>query len=99
MVKLLPLILALTLAGCVNVSIQCPDKISTVTYKGLSLTGATSVSCVGSPAGGDVVQVSGMDLTALAAELAPLVAVAVKRQLQAEGLIAQPAAAVTPVAK
>jgi hypothetical protein len=64
----------LILSGCVNISMQCPDKTSTVSYQGLSLTGNTSVSCVGSPLGGDTAVVTGMDLAALAMMVAPLVA-------------------------
>jgi hypothetical protein len=62
------------LAGCVNVSMLCPDGKSTVTYKGVSLTGNTAVSCIGSPLGGDTVQVSGIDIAALALAVAPLLA-------------------------
>jgi hypothetical protein len=67
-------LLLLLLAGCVNVAMLCPDGKSTVTYKGVSLTGATSVSCVGNALGGDSAQVSGLDIAALAAMIAPLVA-------------------------
>jgi hypothetical protein len=69
------LFLAVVLCGgCVNVSMLCPDGKSTVTYKGVSLTGNTAVSCIGSPLGGDTVQVSGIDIAALALAVAPLLA-------------------------
>ena len=65
---------ALLLSGCVNVSMTCPDKVSTVTYKGIALTGTTSVSCMPSLNGGYDIEVGGMNLLALAAAVAPLVA-------------------------
>jgi len=61
-------------AGCVNVAMTCPDKVSTVTYKGLALTGTTSVSCMPALNGGYDIEVGGMNLLALAAAVAPLVA-------------------------
>jgi hypothetical protein len=63
----------LFLSGCVNASLLCPDLKSTVSYCGLALTGTTSISCVQSLTGGDVAQVSGLDLSALAAMIAPMV--------------------------
>lgn len=74
MAKIIYALISVVLAGCVNVSMVCPDGQSTVTYRGLSLTGNTAVSCVGSPLGGDTVQVSGLDIAALAMAVAPLVA-------------------------
>lgn len=74
MVKVIYALVCLALAGCVNVSMTCPDGKSTVTYRSLSLTGNTAVSCVGSPLGGDTVQVSGLDIAALAMAVAPLLA-------------------------
>jgi hypothetical protein len=68
------LIAMLFISGCVNASLVCPDGKSTVTYRGLSLTGSTAVSCVAGANGGDVVQITGVDLIALAAAVAPLVA-------------------------
>ena len=73
----LVLFAAWALSGCVNASMTCPDGKSTVTYKGLALTGATSVSCVGSTLGGDTIQVTGLDIAALAAAVAPLVGPAI----------------------
>ena len=67
-------LLALLCAGCVNVAMTCPDKVSTVTYKGLSLTGTTSVSCIPELNGGYAIEVGGMNLLALAAAVAPFVA-------------------------
>lgn len=65
----------LILSGCVNATMLCPDKVSKVSYSGLALTSNISVSCVGSPlTGGNVVQVSGVDILALAMAVAPLVA-------------------------
>jgi hypothetical protein len=61
------------LSGCVNASLLCPDLKSTVSYCGLALTGTASISCVQSLSGGDVAQVSGLDLSALAAMIAPMV--------------------------
>jgi hypothetical protein len=69
-----PLVFAFTTLGCVSAAMTCPDRTSTVSYKGLALTGNTAVSCVGSPLGGDLISVSGMDLMALAMMVAPLVA-------------------------
>jgi hypothetical protein len=71
--KYLAFALSLLLAGCASISMTCPDKVSTVTYKGLSLTGTTSVSCTATPSG-YVAQVSGIDLMALATMVAPIVA-------------------------
>jgi hypothetical protein len=71
MMRLAIALIAATCAACINVSLLCPDARSTVTYRGLSLT---SVSCVGSPLGGDTVQVTGLDIVSLAAAVAPLVA-------------------------
>ncbi len=64
---------ALVLSGCMNVALTCPDKASTVSYRGLGLFGATSVSCTPLPTGGYSIDVSGMNLAALAAMVAPLV--------------------------
>ena len=71
--RFLALLLALC-AGCVNVSMTCQDKVSTVTYKGIALTGTTSVSCAPMLNGGYDIEVGGMNLLALAAAVAPLVA-------------------------
>lgn len=62
------------LSGCVNVSMTCADKVSTVSYKGISLTGNTSVSCIPAPNGGYDIEVGGPNLLALAMAVAPLVA-------------------------
>lgn len=70
--RFLALLLGLFCTGCVNLSMTCPDKVSTVTYKGLSLLGATDVSCVPLPTGGYAIDVSGTNLMALAALVAPL---------------------------
>jgi hypothetical protein len=67
-------LMVLLCAGCVNVAMTCPDKASTVTYKGLSLTGTTSVSCIPALNGGYTIEVGGMNLLALAAAVAPFVA-------------------------
>jgi hypothetical protein len=75
--KIIALLLVTFLSsGCVNASMLCPDQKSTVTYKGLALNGTTSVSCVQTLGGGDVAQVSGIDLAALAAMVAPMVLMA-----------------------
>ena len=65
---------ALLLSGCVNIAMTCPDKVSTVSYKGIALTGTTSVSCMPALNGGYDIEVGGMNLLALAAAVAPLVA-------------------------
>jgi hypothetical protein len=70
----LALALVLALPGCMVATLACPDKTSTVSYKGLTLTGATTISCIANPSGGDTISVSGMDILALAAAVAPLVA-------------------------
>ena len=68
------LLAALLLSGCVNIAMTCPDKVSTVSYKGIALTGTTSVSCMPALNGGYDIEVGGMNLLALAAAVAPLVA-------------------------
>lgn len=75
-------IVCVLLSGCMNVALTCPDKMSTVSYRGLGLFGATSVSCTPLPTGGYSIDVSGMNLAALAAMVAPLVMA--QRQHQAE---------------
>jgi hypothetical protein len=68
------LLAALLLSGCVNIAMTCPDKVSTVSYKGIALTGTNSVSCMPALNGGYDIEVGGMNLLALAAAVAPLVA-------------------------
>jgi hypothetical protein len=67
---------ALLLSGCINASMACPSGKSTVTYKGVALFGNTAVSCVQSLTGGDIAQISGVDIAALAAMVAPMVLMA-----------------------
>jgi uncharacterized protein YceK len=71
-VKRLLVILMLVLTGCSTVSMMCPSGKSTVSYQGLALFGTTSVACLSS-ALGDTAQISGLDLAALAAMVAPLI--------------------------
>jgi hypothetical protein len=70
----LVMVIVFLLTGCINASMLCPDKVSNVSYKGLGLFGTTTVTCAEIPGGGNTVLVSGMDLMALAAMIAPMVA-------------------------
>lgn len=66
------LILALALSGCASISITCPDKVSTATYKGISIATGDSVSCA-STANGTTASVTGTNLMAIASAVLPLV--------------------------
>ena len=79
----------LLLAGCSQITIMCPDGKSSASWKGLNILGDTSVTCSTGPTG-DTAAISGLNLLALAAALAPIIVPMVGAQMPKSSPTATP---------
>ena len=68
MIKAVVVAIVIALAGCTQISLTCPDGVSTLSYRGSNVLSpaATTASCLNSGTG-PIASISGVDLSKLEA--------------------------------
>ena len=97
MIKAVVVAIVIALAGCTQISLTCPDGVSTLSYRGSNVLSpaATTASCLNSGTG-PIASISGVDLSQLEAAVMSGLAASGQLPIPKPAPTAIPSAAPTP---